>query len=631
MNKKLTRVIVTAVLLIAAVVVEHTMNLPVWQLLLVYLLPYLLISYDVIGEAIEGLLDGDLFNEDFLMCIATIGALSIGFLPETDSEFTEAVFVMLFFQVGELFEDYAEGKSRRAISHLMDIRPDKANVERNGETMAVAPDTVEIGETIVVRPGEKVPLDGTVVEGQSSLNTIALTGESIPRDIKVGDEIVSGCVNISGLLKVKVGKSFGESTASKIIELVENAGEKKSKSETFIAKFAHVYTPIVVVVAIALAFLPPLFVSDNYMTSFPVWLERALTFLVVSCPCALVISVPLTFFGGIGGASKHGILIKGASFIDTLAKLGVVVFDKTGTLTKGVFAVDAIHPEKCSENNLLHHAAHVERYSTHPIAMSLKGAYPEENDGCKVENIEEIAGHGVKAMVNGEEVCVGNSKMMDSIGAKWHPCHKVGTTVHVAINGEYAGHVVVSDVIKGDSQQTIRELKNLGVERTVMLTGDRKEVGEYVANELGIDECKTELLPADKVAELERQIASKPVGKTLAFVGDGINDAPVLALADVGIAMGGLGSDAAIEAADVVLMDDKPSNIALAMRIARHTLAIARENVWFAIGIKLLVLLLAAFGLATMWMAAFADVGVTVLAVLNAMRALSIKPLPSDL
>lgn len=624
MNKKLTRVIVTSALLIIAVVVEQMMSLPTWQLLLIYLLPYVLISYDVIGEAIEGLFEGEIFNEDFLMCIATIGALAIGFLPGADTEFTEAVFVMLFFQVGELFEDYAEGKSRKAISHLMDIRPDIANVERNGEAKAVAPETVEIGETIVVKPGEKIPLDGIITEGQSSLNTIALTGESMPRSVVVGDEVVSGCVNISGLLKMKVSKTFGESTASKIIELVETASEKKSRSETFITKFAHIYTPIVVVVAVVLAFVPPL-LSGFFIESFPIWLERALTFLVVSCPCALVISVPLTFFGGIGGASRQGILIKGASYMDTLAKLGVVVFDKTGTLTKGVFAVEAVHPDKCSENHLLHNAAHVERYSTHPIAMSLKGAYPNENDDCKVENIEEIAGHGVKAMINGEEVCVGNSKMMDSVGAKWHHCHKVGTTVHVAINGEYAGHLVVSDAIKEDAHQTIRELKKLGVGKTVMLTGDRKEVGEYVAQELGIDECKAELLPADKVAEIERQLALKPNGKTLAFVGDGINDAPVLALADVGIAMGGLGSDAAIEAADLVLMDDKPSKIALAIRIARHTLAIARENVWFAIGIKLLVLLLAAFGLATMWMAVFADVGVTVLAVINAMRALRIE------
>lgn len=625
MNKKLLRVIATAILLIGAVVVEQTMHLPTWQLLLVYLVPYLLISYDVIGEAVEGLTEGEVFNEDFLMCIATIGALSIGFLPGADTEFTEAVFVMLFFQVGELFEDYAEGKSRRAISHLMDIRPDIANVIRNGETQAVSPDTIEIGETIIVKPGEKIPLDGTITEGQSSLNTLALTGESVPRDVNVGDEIVSGCVNISGLLKVKVTKSFGESTASKIIDLVENASDNKSRSETFIAKFARVYTPIVVVVAIVLAFLPPLLTGD-FSTSFPIWLERALTFLVVSCPCALVISIPLTFFGGIGGASKRGILVKGASFMDTLAKLGVVVFDKTGTLTKGVFEVEAIHPDKCSETQLLHLAAHVERYSNHPIAISLRNAYPDENDSCKVENVEEIAGHGVRASVNGDIVCVGNPKMMDAIGAKWHPCHRsVGTTIHIAINGEYAGHIVVSDAIKEDSREAISSLKSLGVEKTVMLTGDHKAVGEYVAKELGVDECHAELLPADKVTELERQIAVKPSGKTLAFVGDGINDAPVLARADVGIAMGGLGSDAAIEAADVVLMDDKPSKISLAIAIARHTLTIARENVVFAIGIKLLVLVLAGFGLATMWMAVFADVGVTVLAVLNAMRALSIK------
>lgn len=625
MNKKLLRVIATAILLIGAVVVEQTMHLPTWQLLLVYLVPYLLISYDVIGEAVEGLTEGEVFNEDFLMCIATIGALSIGFLPGADTEFTEAVFVMLFFQVGELFEDYAEGKSRRAISHLMDIRPDIANVIRNGETQAVSPDTIEIGETIIVKPGEKIPLDGTITEGQSSLNTLALTGESVPRDVNVGDEIGSGCVNISGLLKVKVTKSFGESTASKIIDLVENASDNKSRSETFIAKFARVYTPIVVVVAIVLAFLPPLLTGD-FSTSFPIWLERALTFLVVSCPCALVISIPLTFFGGIGGASKRGILVKGASFMDTLAKLGVVVFDKTGTLTKGVFEVEAIHPDKCSETQLLHLAAHVERFSNHPIAISLRNAYPDENDSCKVENVEEIAGHGVRASVNGDIVCVGNPKMMDAIGAKWHPCHRsVGTTIHIAINGEYAGHIVVSDAIKEDSREAVSSLKSLGVEKTVMLTGDHKAVGEYVAKELGVDECHAELLPADKVTELERQIAEKPSGKTLAFVGDGINDAPVLARADVGIAMGGLGSDAAIEAADVVLMDDKPSKISLAIAIARHTLTIARENVVFAIGIKLLVLVLAGFGLATMWMAVFADVGVTVLAVLNAMRALSIK------
>jgi len=621
MNKKLMRVIATSVLLIVAVAVERTMELPVWQALLVYLVPYVLISYDVIGEAREGLTNGEVFNEDFLMCLATIGALAIGFLPGAETEFTEAVFVMLFFQVGELFEDYAEGKSRRAISHLMDIRPDSANVERNGEVVVVAPDGVGIGEVIVIRPGGKVPLDGRVIEGRSSLDTVALTGESVPRDVAVGDEVVSGCVNLSGLLRVSVSKTFGDSTASKIIDLVENAGEKKSKSETFIARFAHIYTPIVVVVAVVLAFLPPL-LSGSFLNSFPVWLECALTFLVVSCPCALVISVPLTFFGGIGGASKRGILIKGASYIDTLSKLGVVVFDKTGTLTKGRFEVNAVHPDICDERHLLHLAAHVERYSTHPIAMSLKNAYPDENDSCSVENIEEIAGYGVRATVCGNEVCVGNSKMMESIGVKWRECHKVGTIVHVAINGEYAGHIVVSDAIKEDAREAVRSLKGVGVDKTVMLTGDRREVGEYVASELAIDECHAELLPTDKVAELERQLSEKPQEKTLAFVGDGINDAPVLARADVGIAMGGLGSDAAIEAADVVLMDDQPSKIALAVLIARRTITIARENVWFAIGIKLLVLLLAAFGLATMWMAVFADVGVTVLAVLNAMRSL---------
>lgn len=629
MNKKLIRVVATAVLLIAAVVIEKTMGLPTWQLLLVYLVPYLLISYDVIGEAVEALTEGEAFNEDLLMVIATIGALAIGFLPGADTEFTEAVFVMLFFQVGEMFEDYAEGKSRRAISHLMDIRPDTANVERNGETMVVKPDTIEIGETIIIKPGEKIPLDGEIMEGQSSLNTVALTGESVPRDVCVGDDVVSGCVNISGLLKVKVTKSFGESTASKIIDMVENASEKKSKSETFIAKFAHVYTPIVVVVAVVLAFLPPLLMGD-FMDSFPVWLERALTFLVVSCPCALVISVPLTFFGGIGGASKRGILIKGSSYVDTLAKLSVVVFDKTGTLTKGKFEVNAVHPDKCDKTHLLHLAAHVERYSNHPIAISLKDAYPNENDDCSVENVEEIAGHGVRALVNGMTVCVGNEKMMNKVGAKWHACHRVGTTIHVAINGEYAGHIVVADAIKEDSKEAIAALKRQGVDKTVMLTGDRNEVGEYVAKDLGIDEYHAQLLPTDKVAELEKQLATKPHNKTLAFVGDGINDAPVLARADVGIAMGGLGSDAAIEAADVVLMDDCPSKIALAMDIARHTLSIARQNVVFAIGVKLLVLILAAFGLATMWMAVFADVGVTVLAVLNAMRALSITSSSSD-
>ena len=620
-KKKLWRIIAAAVLLAGAFAVEKTASLPVWQQLLIYLIPYLLVGYDVIAEAVEGLFHGELFNEDFLMCIATVGALCIGFLPGAETQFPEAVFVMLFFQVGELFEDYAEGRSRESISHLMDIRPDTANVLRGGEVTTVAPDTVEVGETIVVKPGEKIPLDGTVLEGSSSLNTVALTGESLPRDVTVGDDVISGCVNISGLLHIKVNKTFGESTASKIIDLVENAGENKSKSETFIAKFAKVYTPIVVTLAFVLAFLPPL-VSGDFSGNFPTWLQRALTFLVVSCPCALVISVPLTFFGGIGGASKNGILVKGANYMDTLSKLGTVVFDKTGTLTKGQFEVNAVHPDKFDETQLLHLAAHVERYSTHPIAISLKNAYPNEHDGCTVEDVEEISGHGIRAKVNGDTVCVGNTKMMDSIGAKWHPCHKVGTIIHVAVNGVYAGHIVISDRVKDDSAAAIADLKSLGVAKTVMLTGDREEVGKEVAIQLGLDEYHAELLPADKVSAVEKLIAEKPAGTTLAFVGDGINDAPVLARADVGIAMGGLGSDAAIEAADVVLMDDKPSKVAAAIRIARHTLKIANENVWFAISVKVADLILAGFGLATMWMAVFADVGVTVLAVLNAMRTL---------
>ena len=624
MNKKLIRIIVTAFLLAGAAIIEKSTALPVWQLLLIYLLPYVLIGYDVIGEAWEGLLHGRMFNEDFLMCIATLGALTIGFLPGMDTEFPEAVFVMLFFQVGELFEDYAEGKSRRAISHLMDIRPDTAHVLRNGIQRTVPPDTISLGELIVVKPGEKVPLDGVIEEGNSSLNTVALTGESMPRDVNEGDSVSSGCVNISGLLTIRVTKTFGESTASKIIALVENASSYKSKSETFIARFAKVYTPVVVWAAVALAFLPPLF-SGEFAVNFPVWLNRALTFLVVSCPCALVISIPLTFFAGIGGASKRGILVKGAAYMDVLSRLGTVVFDKTGTLTKGRFEVNAVHPDHYTPNRLLHLAAHVERYSNHPIAISLRNAYPAENDGCRVEDVEEISGQGVRARVNGDIVCVGNTRMMDAVGAEWHPCHKVGTIVHVAVNGIYAGHIVVSDTVKEDALEAIRALKALGVTKTVMLTGDRKEVGEYVAGELGMDECHAELLPADKLAEVKRQLVEKKKNKTLAFVGDGINDAPALAIADVGIAMGALGSDAAIEAADVVLMDDKPSKVPLAIRIARRTLWIAGENAWFAIGVKLIVLLLAGFGWATMWMAVFADVGVTVLAVLNAMRALHTK------
>lgn len=611
-------------MLAVAALVEHTVQLPVWQMLLIYLVPYLVVGYDVVGEAFEGICHGEVFDEDFLMFVATVGAMCIGFLPGAEPQFAEAVFVMLFFQVGELFEHYAEHRSRRSIRALMDIRPDTANVLRDGKIQTVSPDTIAVGETIIVKPGERVALDGEIVDGTSALNTVALTGESMPRDVHEGDQVVSGCVNISGVLTVKVQKSFGESTASKIISMVENASEKKSKSEAFITRFARVYTPIVVIVALVLAFVPPLF-CGGYVEALTTWLYRALTFLVVSCPCALVISIPLSFFGGIGGASRHGILIKGASYIDALAELDTVVFDKTGTLTHGEFCVEAIHPDKISPEELLHLAAHVERYSTHPIAVSLKQAFGNEADGCKVEDVEEIAGHGVRAVVNGHTVCVGNERMMDSVGAEWHKCHLVGTTVHVAIDGEYAGHIVVADRIKEDAADAVAGLHAMGVGSTVMLTGDRKEVGEDVAHRVGIDDCHTQLLPADKLGILEQLLDKKKKNRTLAFVGDGINDAPALARADVGVAMGALGSDAAIEAADVVLMDDKPSKIVTAIHIARRTLGIARQNVWFAIGVKVLVLLLAAVGLATMWMAVFADVGVMVLAVLNAMRTLRLS------
>ena len=621
------KIAVTVVLLVAAVIIEKKCDLPTWQLLLIYLVPYLIIGFDTLKEAVEGLAHGEAFNEHFLMSIATIGALCIGFLPGAETQFPEAVFVMLFFQVGELFEGYAEGKSRDSIAHLMDIRPDVANVERNGQLEIVSPEKVVVGEIVVIRPGEKVPLDGVVIEGNSALNTVALTGESLPRDITEGDEVVSGCVNLSGVIKVRTTKSFGESTVSKIIDLVENATESKSKSETFITRFARIYTPVVVFAALALALLPPLF-SGDFTGSFSTWLYRALMFLVVSCPCALVISVPLTFFGGIGGASRKGILVKGANYMDVLAKVGTVVFDKTGTLTHGQFAVTAVHPEKCDERHLLHLAAHVEHYSTHPIGAALRDAFPDEaTDGCKLSDVEEVAGQGIKAKVEDWTVCVGNAKMMDAIGAQWHDCEHIGTIIHVAIDGEYAGHIVINDKIKEDSVNAIQALKSLGVNRTIMLTGDRKEVGEDVALKLGLSEYHAELLPADKVAYVDELLHSQlsTLNSQLAFVGDGINDAPVLARADVGIAMGGLGSDAAIEAADVVLMDDKPSKVALAIRIARRTLRIAKQNVWFAIGVKVAVLVLAAFGIATMWMAVFADVGVTVLAVLNAMRALKVK------
>ena len=624
LKSKLLLIIITIVLLAVAVVVEHNTSIATWQLLLVYLVPYLLIGHDTLGEALEGIAKGDVFNEDFLMSVATIGALCIGFLPGAETQFPEAVFVMLFFQVGELFEGYAEGRNRESISHLMDIRPDVANVERDGKVESVEPEDVKVGETIVVRPGEKIPLDGVIIEGATSLNTIALTGESCPREVEEKDEVVSGCINLTGVIRVKTTKTFGESTVSKIIRLVESADEHKSRSESFITRFARVYTPIVVFAALALAFVPPLFSADGFALAFSTWLYRALIFLVVSCPCALVISVPLSFFGGIGAASRRGILIKGSGYMDTLASLGTVVFDKTGTLTHGEFAVEAVHPSSFDEHELLHLAAHVEHFTTHPIGAALRDAFPSEaTDGCKIEDVEEIAGRGIRAKVSGRTVCVGNSKMMDDIGLEAHNCHLTGTIIHVAVDGKYAGHIVINDKIKEDSAEAIASLKRLGVEKTVMLTGDREAVGKDVAERLGLDEYHAELLPADKVAHVERLIKETTEGKSLAFVGDGINDAPVLKRADVGIAMGGLGSDAAIEAADVVLMDDNPSKIATVVRIARRTIRIARQNVVFAISVKVAVLLLAAVGLGNMWMAVFADVGVTVLAVLNAMRALT--------
>lgn len=626
LRNQIVLVIATAVLLAVAVMVEKYCALAIWQLLLVYLVPYLLIGHGTLKEAAEGIVSGDMFNEHLLMSVATVGALCIGFLPGAETEFPEAVFVMLFFQIGELFEGFAEGKSRDSIAHLVSIRPDVANVERDGVVTEVSPEDVRVGEIIVVKPGEKVPIDGEVVDGSSSLNTVALTGESVPRDVTVGDMVISGCVNLSGVVRVRTVKSFGESTVSKIIALVENADSHKSRSETFIKRFARVYTPIVVVSALLLAFVPPLLSAGGFAPSFSTWLYRALVFLVVSCPCALVISVPLTFFGGLGGASRNGILVKGSNYMDALANLDIVVFDKTGTLTYGEFAVEAVHPDDFDERELLHLAAHVEHFSTHPIGAALRDAFPNEaTDGCSVTDVEELAGRGVRAKVGDHIVCVGNALFMKDIGAAWHECHLVGTVIHVAVDGKYAGHIVVNDRIKTDSGAAVASLRRLGVSRVVMLSGDRQEVVSDVAHKIGIDDYSAGLLPADKVEHVERLLVEKESGKTLAFVGDGINDAPVLKRADIGIAMGGLGSDAAIEAADVVLMDDSPSKIALAVGIARRTIDIARQNVVFAIGVKVAVLLLAAFGLGNMWMAVFADVGVTVLAVFNAMRALSVS------
>ena len=590
-----------------------------------YLVPYLVIGYDILWKAFKGVKNRQPFDESLLMAIATLGAIILAVYE--DGDYTEAIGVMLFYQIGEWFQSYAVGKSRRNISELMDIRPDYANVEReNGQLEAVDPDEVEVGTIIVLKPGEKIPIDGEVVEGSSTLNTSALTGESLPREVESGDEVISGCININGLLKIRTMKEFGESTVSKILDLVENASSRKSKAEDFISKFARVYTPAVVAAAIALALVPP-FVRMGFMgvpADWDVWIYRALTFLVISCPCALVISIPLSFFAGIGGASKAGVLVKGSNYLETLSKVKTVVFDKTGTLTKGVFQVTAAHPQEMSEKELLHLAAHVERYSTHPIAASLRAAYPNESDSCRVEAVEEIAGEGIRAHVNGNVVCVGNSKMMEAVGAEWYDCHRhaAGTVIHVSINGRYAGHVIISDVVKETSKAAIAALKSVGVARTVMLTGDAKEVADAVAKELGIDQVRSELLPADKVQNVEELLMENKGNGNLAFVGDGINDAPVLTRADIGIAMGAMGSDAAIEAADVVLMDDDPMKISQAIRISRKCLAIVNQNTWFSIGIKLVVLLLGAVGIANMWFAIFADVGVMILAVLNAMRAL---------
>ena len=610
---RIVKIVLAALLLAVAVLIERQTDLPTWQYLLIFLVPYLVVGFNTLKEAGEALLHGEALSEDFLMSVATLGALGIGFLPGAATQFPEAVFVMLFFQVGELFEEIAEGRSRRSISHLMDIRPDTAHLEKDGRIETVAPEAIAVGEVIVIQPGEKVPIDGVVLEGTSSLDTVALTGESVPRSIRPGDEILSGCINLSGVLRVRTTKASGASTAARILELVEHAAENKSRSEHFITRFARIYTPVVVGLAVLVAVIPSLVTG-----AWAIWIYRALLFLVVSCPCALVISVPPTFFGGIGGASRRGILIKGASYMDTLAKVRTVVFDKTGTLTEGVFEVTAVHPEQIDETGLLHLAAHVERHSTHPIAAALRQAYPPEQDGCEVGNIEERAGQGILATVNGQRVAVGNAKLMDAVGAAWRPCHHQGTLAHVAIDGNYAGHIVISDRVKEDAAAAVAALHEAGIRKTVMLTGDQEEIATETARQLGIDEFYADLLPDGKVAQVERLL---PEG-TLAFVGDGINDAPVLARADIGIAMGALGSDAAIEAADIVLMDDQPSKVALAVRMARRTLRIARENMGFAIGIKVLVLILATFGIATMGMAVFADVGVTVLAVLNAMRAL---------
>ena len=621
---KIARIVCSAVLLGIAYAVEHAFDLQLWQALLLYLLPYAVAGYDVVLEAWESITEGECFNEDLLMTIATVGALLIGFVPNGSPMFDEAVFVMLFFQVGEVFEHLASDNSKKSIAKLMDIRPDSATVERDGQLLTISPEEVGLGEIIVVKPGDRVPVDAEIVEGSTSLDTVALTGESVPRNATVGDNIISGCVNLSGVVRARVTHLFEDSTASRIIKLVESSNQNKSKSESFIRRFSRVYTPAVVYGAIALAFLPPL-LSGDFVGNASIWIVRALTFLIASCPCALVVSVPLAFFGGIGAASKEGILIKGSAYIDMLSTLDTVAFDKTGTLTEGVFEVLAVHPQAIGEKDLLHLASHVEMHSTHPIAAALRAAYPSEDDGCVITDIKEIAGQGICANVNGKSVAVGNCALMESVGASWKACENHGTIIHVAVDGTYMGHIVISDRERADAPAAIASLKDVGVSKVVMLTGDKRDVAEEIAAKMGITEVRSELLPQDKVAAVEGLLAQKTAGKSLAFVGDGINDAPVLARADVGVAMGGLGSDAAIEAADVVLMDDKLSKLSKAVKIARHTLGIAKQNIVFAIGVKVAVLILAAFGLAPMWLAVFGDIGVMVLAVLNSTRALNIK------
>lgn len=614
MTKRLWRIIIGAAVLATAVLLSLNNE---WLQIALFIISYIIVGGDVVKRAVKNIFKGQVFDENFLMSIATIGAFFIG-------EYPEGVAVMLFYQVGELFQSYAVGKSRKSIASLMDIRPDYANVKKGDELVKVDPDEVQIGDIIVIKAGEKIPLDGKVIEGSSMIDTSALTGESIPREVEVGSDILSGCININGVITAEVTKEFGESTVSKILDLVENASSKKSNSEQFITKFARYYTPVVVIIAVFLAIIPPLVVDG---ATFSDWIYRALAFLVVSCPCALVISIPLSFFGGIGGASKKGVLVKGSNYLEALAETEIVVFDKTGTLTKGVFNVQEIHPEGVSKEELLELTAHAESYSNHPISLSLKRAYSKEIDNGRISDVEEISGHGVIATVDGKKVMAGNIKLMKMMDIPYFNGELIGTIVRVAVNNKYIGYIVIADEVKEDSAQAIKELKAANIKQTVMLTGDNKSIGSKVAKELGLDKVYTELLPADKVEKLEELFSQKSKKGKLAFVGDGINDAPVLARADIGIAMGGLGSDAAIEAADVIIMTDEPSKIATTMKISKKTLKIAHQNIVFAIGIKIIVLILSAFGITTMWAAIFADVGVTIIAVLNAFRALNVKNL----